>query len=195
MAYSLMRRINPNVHIHWAGFRSTTFELGQQGWELRTQEDYSSLRLGFAALNHKFRCVLIGQMIEFDFFAHVNQEVPKIAQIYDIKFNCDLLSAETRILKQEWPEPSKMKTVEHVPEVINTEITKIKDMFLFRPAPKQEILVEPASVPDALDLILKMQSSKQVELREKQKQMVKRQIHEEEQKSVLISHAEIMSIN
>lgn len=196
MARTFPRQINPNIQLNWAGFRSTSFELGQAGWELQAQQDFMNNRFGLVAINHKIKAILIGQMIDFNFYGHASgqRNQPEFANMNQLKLDADMIHPDTHIRLGNWPDFNQLQRVDHIPDISNMEIKKIGDMFLFKPKDTQEILIEPSNLQGALDNILKMQSKKQKELREKQKQNIKRQVHQIENNIVTASMAEIICL-
>jgi len=181
------RPINPSLEIYFEGFTSNLYTLGQAGWEVHANQDYMMNRIS-VGLTHPSGLIIISRPIDFDFIQQANQykymSVPLAAT--EIKFEVKPFRPDSEIITQDF---SNFQVVESVPNYIQQKIVKLEDHFLFRP--KKELLVEPASVQDMMNEILKQQSVTQKELREKHRKAVRREIYRDTE---LISHCHILSV-
>lgn len=150
---------NPIMEVHWAGWRSDTLALQNNGWQLAVEEDPMREMLRIALHHPAFD--LYGIMPKFVKYQAVDgMELPPLS-ISWIAHNI----YSQRILTTEQMDYTPFDAR---PQFIEMEATNIRDMRIFRPLNAiQEIVVESHDVDELLGKILSMQSPRQAELREK----------------------------
>lgn len=154
---------NPIMEVHWAGWRSDTLALQNNGWQLAVEEDPMREMLRIALHHPAFD--LYGIMPKFVKYQAVDgMELPPLS-ISWIAHNIHIHRISTYgPLESEF----KFAPFDARPQYCEQEIKSISDMKLFRPLNAiQEIVVESHDVDELLGKILSMQSPRQVELREK----------------------------
>jgi hypothetical protein len=182
---------NPNVPVYFQGFRSSTWELGNSGWVIQADQDLHRDEIRMVFTNKESGAILLSRNNAFDFQGHALGHTHP-AMINELRFDAQIYHADTRIMEQ--MNFSNLRTVEYEPSVEQLHVKTLSDMVLFKEKPKKEILVEPATIPEMMELIKKMQSPRQKELRDKQRDRAKREIYTMEQEVTAISHAEIITL-
>ncbi len=190
MAHTFPRMINPNIRVFWAGFQSTTHELGRVGWRVEAYQQPEMRRLQLAFINKPLGLVGLSQMEEFDYMRYHAPQSGYV-DIQQMEIKCHMIPKEAQIAVSHTME-GMFHAVNTEPDMVTSSVKSIEDLFLFQP--KKEILVEPSTIPEMMELILKQQSPKQKEIREKYRKTTKREIHKEEQKLIYTPHFEVASM-
>jgi len=157
---------SPLTKILWAGWESNTLTLQNQGWQLSAEQSMESMNFRFALKHPNFRMYGISQMIPYYDFYDVYQRKDGFSSLPPII----IVHMVSRMEINLYDDLSKMQPIDALPTFVENEKKDIEDFMIFRPIGKsQEIIVSPQEVPELLNMIIKKQSPKQAELREKKR--------------------------
>lgn len=150
------------MEVHFAGFRSDTVTLQRTGWRLAVEEDIIRNTLRLMMHHDQAGLYLVADEVRYDYMSRgrlgIREERPvflvrKVARaLQSISSNFDF---------------AKFSPVDAEPCVANVQYKRIEDFALFG-APlvrTEEIIIEPQSVAECLDLIRKMQAPELAEVR------------------------------
>lgn len=179
---------NPPVPVYFQGFQSNTHTLAQCGWTMTLDQDLYNMTILCVFTNLESGAILISESHRFNFQRMAHEPF----YVNDLKFNTKMYRGDVRLPMQF--DYRKLVEVDTEPSYETIEMGNLKDYVLFKEKPKNEVLVEPATVPEMLEMIKKMQSPTQKELREKQTQRAKRGIYEMENEPRVERHIEILSV-
>lgn len=151
--------------VYWAGFRSTTTEMQQNGWKLAVEFEPYRLMYRLMFTHEMMRLYALTAQEHIESGAHgfgtMHGCVPfrvcyAAASFETLRINTDL---------------SNFRAIDAVPQMVNTKITKVEDLNIFNVSLKrtEEILVDAAdmSVIEHLEAIKAMQSEEQKIIRER----------------------------
>ncbi len=157
---------NPLSRVFFAGFQSTTLDLQRAGWQLSMEQHFSydglSLRLALKheagrvlAITHPVSSYHLHRAMGFKEMAPIDFQIAWIGN--DARFH---IMAEMR--------PMSFNPISAIPEFQDIKDLSFEEAIPFRPlnpnAP--EIIIPPSSVPELMDMILKLQDPKQKEIRD-----------------------------
>lgn len=159
--------VNPPCPVYFAGFKSTTYELGQRGWDISFEDSVDHrlscrLLLYHAASNLK----AFGECNDFslaDFRYSPNHG--RLPEFHIKNAFSNYCMQERNFAFHEWSETR--------PAFIDVPMKDIMSFPLFMSKQRtstQEIIVEPQEVADILESIMRMQSPAQAEIRKKNRQ-------------------------
>lgn len=163
MALSDRRLLSVPHRVLFAGFESTTTRLQQAGWELAAEELVYEDRIRLLMRHKGANLSLITRQVHYGFFDNGNPgdrltfEVIKVASAMSV-----VLNEQQFVFRQ----------IDAMPQYVNYEPRAIEDMGIFA-APlvrTEEIIVEPQSVAECLDLIRKMQAPQLAAVRKRNEQ-------------------------
>jgi len=165
------RMISPPVRLFWAGWTSNTYELQNHGWDISASQNIyeNSMQL---ALRHRGLDVR-GLTNHFDFDYHryhldgYHQQREMIRNLLvQVMHFAPQFSIQTHNFPTTWV------PVDAVPSIEHGEVHSMEDLVLFRSLPPSEndIVIEPPSFDDILQMALDHQAPKQKELRAKARQ-------------------------
>ncbi len=161
------RILSKPVPIYWAGFESTTYKLQQAGWEFSAEQDMASMRCRIMLRHQAFRMHGCSNFVDTDFFA------PQHGDHWDrLCFSIQWMTSGDVMVHRIADDFSTFKPVDMQPQILShSEIENIEDMALFAGVPltrTKEIVVDPATVADMMQEILKMQDPARKEYYEEQ---------------------------
>jgi len=186
---NVTRVISPNIDVRFAGFRSTTYELQQNGWQLSAEENpmYRSVRI---ALHHPQAGLYgITNNIRMDF----QDTILDYRSIHDKMFPpFEVVQISSEMVFQfnkNTPMPN-FNPIDACPQYDNVmwRRQKISDMKIFAPIDLKrtnEIIIEPDEVGYWLEKLLAVQKPGQKKIRENLKKHDLREQH--------TFHAQILS--
>jgi len=176
---------NVPIPVEMAGWRSDTYELQQHGWQISADQDVHR-RCIQLALHHPRTGVYAMSMIEdLDYFHPERADMLRHMVIHINQMGVKVLFQHTINISQE--PMSAFNPVDATPYIIETKISSLEDLVVFRPLPK-EIIVAPDSVPSLMDKILALQDPKMKEIMSEQRKRDARDAPKIE------SHCQIISI-
>lgn len=163
MLNSVLR--NPICKVHFAGFESDTLQLQHAGWELSMEQlqVYDGVQLRMALKHEAGRIFAITHPVS----SRAMYMLASAASPPPI-FNIAWVGNEARFMIFPQPRAMAFSAVSAVPEYERTTEIKFEDAIPFRPlnhsAP--EIVIAQQSIPELMELVLKLQDPKQKEIRE-----------------------------
>lgn len=188
-----MREMNPSLHVFWDGWRTTTFELGQNGWKLAADQDAYGRRLQLVF--SKDNIVMIGQPLEFDYMRYAQN--PTMMDLKEVRIRPIALDKNITFQYMDKLNIYGLKSVKHIPEISNSEVTSFADLAIFQEKEEREVIIENKDVQSLMKEILKIQSEKQKELREKERLARRRDVYKAEKGEGLVEtvHAKIITLD
>ncbi len=161
------RILSKPVPIHWAGFESNTYKLQQAGWEFSAEQDLAFGRGRIVMRHQDFHMHGCSNFVDIDFFG------PQYGDQWNrMIFPVQWMTSGDVLVQRIMDDFSSFNPVDMQPQVLShSEIENIEDMALFAGVPlarTKEIVVDPATVADMMQEILKMQSPARKEYYEEQ---------------------------
>ena len=179
------RIVSAPHEVHFCGFRSTTTQLQQAGWQLSVrQENYGHRdNLQLAMHNKDFGGYMIAEAMTWEPFrpAQMNERLTFVVR----RVSADVMILQTSL------DFNEFKPIDARPQYITTERKSIKDFNIFASqlVRTEEIIIEPQSVAECLDLIRKMQAPELAAIRQRN---VNRDF--EQATNQMKFHAQVMSL-
>lgn len=158
MARCEPRLLSAPHEVHFCGFRSTTALLQQAGWQLSV--DYGD-RLTLAMHNKGFGGYMIAEPLEHDSY-RIMEHHERLTFVVR-RVNADILVYQSTMGF------SAFEPIDARPQFVATERKSIKDFNIFASqlVRTEEIIIEPQSVAECLDLIRKMQAPELAAVRQR----------------------------
>src|SRR5258706_8252287 len=151
------RILSQPTDVWWAGFRATTIQLQQAGWELAAHEDVHYGRLRLLMRHQGMRLYALSREKTFDYFRNHSYGF----RSYDeTPFSFEVTQAAHDIQMMRMPDVlSAFRQIDAIPQVVPTEIKSIDDLKIFATplVRTEELIVEPANVAAMLEGIREMQ--------------------------------------
>lgn len=157
---------SPICKVFFAGFESNTLALQRAGWQLSIEhmQHMDSFRL--AMKYEPARLFAVTHAVTF----HVMELMRNpYAAAEHLIFNVACIGNGLRFQIIPNMGPMAFTPFDATPAFTQTEVHSIEDLIPFRPVNPDapEIVIAPSSVPELMDMILKLQDPKQKEIREK----------------------------
>jgi hypothetical protein len=159
---------NRPIKVHWLGWRTDTFQLQQAGWQMAAEEDIArqSFRMIFKYDSGYSDGQIYGisNLVSFNYM----REPARTALDY-LVLTIQHLTSNVSVSVMD--DLSEFRQVDAEPYLCNQEIKDIEDFKLFSvPLTRtEELIVEPKDVNDLMQEIMKLQSPKQKEIRDKRR--------------------------
>lgn len=184
---------NPICKVLWAGWETDTLALQRAGWQLAMEQDPMRDCLQLIMKHEPCRLYALSEPIQYHYF-RMND-----LQTYtgDVVFQIKWMASRFEVLYH--ADMGNFRAVNAKPMMAEVDMRRkdIEDFNLFTPlVDTQELLVEPKDVKECLDKILKFQSPKQQELKEKKRRAMRRQEGEicDQVDPLLNVHAQIITL-
>lgn len=160
--------------VWWSGFRSDTFRLQQEGWEIAAEEDVAYGRIRLLLRHQNLRLYALTDEVMFE-----HRRPRQLHEAPRLEFH--VVMAAPRIEVQRMAsvgrcEFENFRQIDAQPQMVETEIKSLDDFKIFATplVRTEEIIVEPQTVSAMLDRIREMQAPEQAALREKQRLAARR---------------------
>jgi hypothetical protein len=170
--YNTHQTWNPVCKVIFAGFKSSTLELQQAGWEIAAEQDpFKGVRL---ALHHRKSGLqaLTNTVPMLELRAAVTKSAGYDI-IKHITFQVVHVGTDTRFQIIPMVGPVSFKAIDATPEWSEVKSSEISfhDLIPFRTVnpDAEQIIVAPDSVPQILDLLLKCQAPVQRRIRQNER--------------------------
>jgi hypothetical protein len=162
MALSDVRLLSAPHEVHFCGFRSTTTQLQQAGWQLSVSQDHGAYRdnLRLAMHNKNFGGYMVADALSWEPYRPI--------QMHErLTFIVRRVCADVFI--GPYMDFTLFKPIDARPQYSSTERKSIKDFNIFASqlVRTEEIIIEPQSVAECLDLIRKMQAPELAAIRQR----------------------------
>lgn len=158
------RILNFPMKIHWDGWQTDTFELQRAGWSISAEQPAHMLHSIRFALKHpseKIYAVTNPVDVSQAHYTRGGTEALR-GLVLEIAYMAN------RVVIHTMDNVSRFQPVDGTPELVDVTPKDLAEFNIFRPLQRpQDIILEPADVNAAMDIILKYQSPKQKEIREK----------------------------
>lgn len=167
------RVLSEPAEVHWAGFRSDTYKLQQQGWEIAADEDvrYDTIRL---LLRHRdMRLYALTDQTDYCFRQMLGNPTATMLKTQPrLVFNVVAASPHFQVQRIGSVDFEKFRQIDALPQIVHdVEIKSLEDFRIFATplVRTEEIIVDPQTVSEMLGKIRAMQMPEQARLREKQR--------------------------
>jgi hypothetical protein len=166
----------------FCGFRSTTSQLQNAGWELSMHEDFENQHLTLAMRHKQAGVYAMSARLAVDHFAYWQMR----GDMRLPPFVVTHISSDIRIVSG--VDFTKFKPIDAAPQVVRVDETNISQLSIFASqlVRTEEIIVEPQSVAECLSLIKRLQAPQLAEIRERNRRA--------EAMPQVQFHAQIMSL-
>lgn len=137
--------------------------LQQAGWELSAEQSYMDATLRIAVRNRDFQVYGMSEKVRLDFFRESRYiEMPAVSIQWMVN---------KAIITDLVEDLSKFNPIDAMPQMMNIEKRDIEDFSIFATplARTEEIIVEPGTVAECLDIIKKIQLPEQGAIRERKR--------------------------
>lgn len=151
------------AEVFWAGWRSTTTALQQQGWQMAAEQDFASFSLRVAFRHRDLKMYMVSERIrDIDYFEVHRGSMPTI-YIAHAASRLDMVIHETQMPRYE--------PVDAYPQFVERKIVSMDDLKIFAPplVRTEELIVDPQTVDEMLQKIREMQAPEQQRIRAKQR--------------------------
>lgn len=185
MARSEHQLLSRPHEVLFRGFRSNTLALQQAGWQLSVNYHDFGDQLTLAMHNKDFGGYMVADTMRHNYFREDNSPLQFVVR----RVNADIL-----IYQGDWNlDFSKFEPIDARPQMqpMNFERKSIRDFAIFASqlVRTEEIIIEPSSVSECLDLIRRLQAPALAEVRERD-----RTREFTEAKTRMNFHAQVMSL-
>lgn len=173
--------------IYWSGWEAESSRLQQMGWELSAEEmmEYRSLRIIMRHREQQLYCV--SEPVDFDYFdmSH-DRPIPPV----QIQWMANKVTVNVH------DDFSAFKPIDAYPQIAQIERKSIEDFSIFATplVRTEEIIVEPETVSECMEIIKRIQKPEQDAIREKRRFAEAREGREIEAAPRQKFHAQILSI-
>lgn len=158
------RILSTPIRVVMMGFESDTLRLQNAGWELSVYEDFSCHAIRLAMRHRTLRLYALSRLVRLE---HYYDLANRMESIRHLVFDIQGVAPEIQTIVEHRVDFSKFKPIDAVPQWVDQEIKQISDFNIFRTLEaSKEIIVDPKTVSEMLNEILKSQAPKQKELRE-----------------------------
>jgi len=159
---------NPICKVIWAGWETDTLALQKAGWQLAMEQDQMRDSLQLIMKHEPYKLYALSDSISYNFFRH--NDVPYCT---DVVFVVKWMASRFEVLYH--ADMGNYKAVNAIPMIEDVHRKDIEDFNIFTPLVNtKEILIEPKDVNECLERILKFQSPKQQEIRDKRRMAMRR---------------------
>jgi len=179
---------NPIVTFLWGGWNTTSLDLQQAGWQISVNQNVERGFIEFIIKHPAWRIYGVSERV-YDFDYH-KMNFNNLSR-FDIPIKINHMCSELHIHHM-CENIMTFQPIDAEPQICRNEIKSIEDFKIFQPplVRTNEIIVEPDQVNKIMKQILKVQSPKQKEIREKlRKQKERNEIRQQEN-----FHAQIISL-
>lgn len=151
--------------VWWSGFKSTTIQLQQAGWEVATHQDVYQGRIGLVMRNRDMRMYAVCDTVHFDFFKYAMMPNKNLLPV----FHVTRIVPHVDVVEVMGHQFSAYKQIDAMPSMNQIERKSIEDFGIFNvPLVRtEEIIVDPGEVSDILQKLLEMQSPEQKAIRDR----------------------------
>ena len=158
----LFLRSSPHI-VRFAGFESTTTRLQQAGWQIAVEEEFDFRQIRLLMMHRGTDLKMLAKNQSCDFHRIVRSGERMIFDIVHCSSRMGIRLDERTF---------NFKEIDAMPQYVNMEFKSIEDFGIFA-APlvrTEEIIIEPQSVAECLDLIRKMQAPELAAVRKRNAQ-------------------------
>ncbi len=179
MGHSDYRMLSQPHRVIFAGFESTTTRLQQAGWQLSAEQLMDRMSVRLALKLQMAGLYMVAEQQDCDFYNRRHE--PMTFHIKHCSSNMVIQMMETVF---------NFKPIDAYPQMTESPRKSIEDFGIFAPllARTEEIIIEPQSVAECLELIKKMQAPELAAIRKRNSDESNRPIQRQ------TFHAQILSL-
>ncbi len=170
-----MARFDPRLmsepaEVIFAGFRSDTRSLQQAGWQLSMNQDIYGHRIQLAMHHPGAGLYMLADEVRYHFIDSGRES--SFQQSYPQPIRFIIRHCSSKIMVQVMMDFAQFRPIDAEPQYITSERKTIEDFKIFASplVRTEEIIIEPQSVAECLDLIRKMQSPELAAIRKRNAQ-------------------------
>ena len=169
---TMHRILSPPIDCHWMGWRSTTVELANMGWQFSAREEIRENRLMLAIHHPEGRVHGISEFHDYNYMQRYSefqqQRMVSMNQI-PLHFSFTLANHITLNYMHNRLRGVRLEPINPYPTVETSEVVNLNQLAIFRPLPPsdRDVVVVAPTFDEILDMALEHQAPKQKELREK----------------------------
>lgn len=147
--------------VRFAGFTSTTTQLQQAGWRLAAEQDIYRDSLRLLARHDNAGLYLVADQVGLNYFQFAQRPERLV-------FHVSYVARALECLRVDFPFDA-FKSIDAMPQVVPMNRQRIEDFEIFATplVRTEEIIVEPQSVAECLELIRKMQAPELAQIRKR----------------------------
>ncbi|SFZ81608.1 hypothetical protein SAMN02983003_0591 [Devosia enhydra] len=152
------RILSRPVELHWAGWKSDTMTLQQNGWDISAQQDIRTMQMGIALRAPHGVAYGMSAMMSWEFMEDQHRFGMLHRLPAQMRFGKDVMVHHQGPVEALWNQP--WGAVDAIPQMVETRRTRLEDFAHFAPAPlvrNNPIVIPEESVSDLMDRILKLQ--------------------------------------
>lgn len=188
------RVLSEPAEVWWAGFRSDTLRLQQEGWEIAAEEDVAYDRIRLLLRHQDLRLYALTDDVQYRYRAIAD---PRFAlKQPQLVFRVVRAAPRFEVLRSDI-DFAAFRQVDAKPQFEHSvEVKSLEDFRIFATplARTEEIIVEPQTVSAMLDQIRKMQAPEQARIREQQRAAAARESRVADAAPRQAFHAQIISL-
>jgi len=151
--------------IRWGGWSAMSTHLQQAGWEISAEEDFQSLGLRIALRHRDFQMYGMSEMIRFDYFENVRFDGRRLPTI-NIQW-----MVNKAVITSLHDDLSEFRPIDARPQMMKMERKDIEDFSIFATplVRTEEIIIEPETVAECMEIIKKIQKPEQEAIRDRRR--------------------------
>lgn len=177
----------------WAGWESTTSQLQQMGWEFSAEQEFYRYAVRLAFRHQEYKVRGISEWIGAHHVMAIDQHVARYGGPA-LTFQCHVASDLIMTAPLDLRAFTAIDAMPQMQTITRENMRTIEDALGIFAKPlvrSTEIIVDPKSVQEAMDMLLKVQNKELTEIRQREKQREAReQLHAPRQ----VFHAQIISL-
>lgn len=169
------RVLSRPAEVRWAGFRSDTYRLQQEGWEIAAEEDVAYGRIRLLLRHQDMRLYALTNHVDYQYrHPHGIEGGPPL--VFQVVMASPRIEVQ-RIAEAGASSFESFHQIDAQPQLVTSEIKSLEDFRIFATplVRTEEIIVEPQTVSEMLERIREMQAPEQKALREKQRLAARRE--------------------
>lgn len=153
------RMLSRPVDVHWAGWRTNTYALQQQGWSLSAEQSFERMTMRLAMRNERLGIVGITGDVPWEYMRHAHEPLCPLPTL-----PVQLMSRKIEVL-HEAGYMADFRPIDAQPVVVSHKRTSLEDFAHFAPAlvRTQQLIVPEETVDDLMQRILEMQKGPRIE--------------------------------
>jgi hypothetical protein len=158
------RVLSRPVEVWWSGFRATTAQLQQAGWELAAEESIVDRRIRLLMRHQDLKLYAITHHEEWNYFSDSRQQAPLVFRV----IGASSQRIEFRVVETLMP---NFQRIDAMPQFTEQKIVTTEDLRVFAvPLVRtEEIIVDPERVGEILERIRQAQLPEQQAIRARNK--------------------------
>lgn len=188
------RIVSDEYMVDLAGFRATTWQLQQSGWQIAADQDVAGRRIQLLLRHNGLGVYGVSDAMPFDYMGWIREQRQYRSMTGlqpELAFRVRRLSVE---MKVDITFAQRFHVIDAMPLIVCDAPRSIEDFHIFSTplVRTEQIIVEPQSVAECLALIKKMQAPELAEIRERNRR--REAMEQPEPGPRQVFHAQILSL-